>query len=139
MSCHETERTLEMTARDTHQLGGSPRTGQASVENITVATVAELHEATNRYLAQGFTVTSQTSDSAILVKEPIIGTTNPFSAFADMSPAELVKFFLLLCCCVVPGIVYMRGRLRAHAVTENVVIRVDPSAASSSDKPAAVD
>jgi hypothetical protein len=121
-----------MAGGEVQKLGRDSRAGQVTLETINVATTNDMHEAINRYLMLGFTIKSQTPEMTALVKEPIIGTTNLFATIKEQhwTSGEIVKLILLTLCCFVPGSLYLRGRLRAHATTENVVIRVDPSSAA---------
>lgn len=89
-------------------------------KTVNVATTAEMHNAMNQYLSQGFVVTSQTADMTTLNRTPSM----------IWSCGELVRFSILLCLCIVPGVIYMRNMYKRHGTIENVVIRVDPAAAA---------
>jgi len=98
---------------------------KTTLKTVSVATTAEMHNAMNQYMSQGFVVSSQTADMVALNKTPLLTWTC----------GEIAAVLGLALLCLAPGIYYYVVVTKRHNTIEQVVIRVDPAAAASADVP----
>jgi hypothetical protein len=98
----------------------------APTKTVTVATTAEMQNLIPQYLADGFTVTSQTQEITTLRKQRSVAK-------------EILITAVLLCLCLIPGIVYFFYASKNSDAIQNVVVRVDPTSAQSLPTPLSPD